>query len=484
MKKRTGLGSAVLALLFLCLLAGMIPAQRVQAAVSAKAWKKINGVCYNGSGKKIPGAITRGIDVSAYQDVIDWEKVKNSDVDFAFIRVCHGLSVKDTYCAANLTKANLAGVPVGTYVYSMAKTEAAAIKEAQYAIKMMQGHLISYPVVLDLEDSSLLSLSSKKLASVAKAFLNEIEKAGYYPMIYCNTSWYTEKLVPAGLTDYDIWIARFGDTIQAPDASTYQYTIWQGTDGNTERGFRSTKGLVDGIPTYNNVDIDFGYVDYTRVVIPRTQSVSTYEPTKVGWITKEEDKYYYVKDQAVTGWYTISGKAYYFDSTGKLQTGKLIKDSEGNISFTDANGVKVAKGWLTYQNKKYYIRSTGYAAKGIVKLSKKYYYFNTKNAYLLYSSQKVVSPTGNIYYFDKNGARTDNSFVTITEKGKKNTYYFGKNGVAYKGWNTISKKKYFFYSNGVMAKSVKITNPSKTKTYVFNSKGVLTKTIVLKKETK
>ena len=32
--------------------------------VSSNAWKKINGVCYNGSGQKLEGAVTRGIDVS------------------------------------------------------------------------------------------------------------------------------------------------------------------------------------------------------------------------------------------------------------------------------------------------------------------------------------------------------------------------------------------------------------------------------------
>ena len=54
--------------------------------VNSKAWKKINGVCYNGSGEIIPGAITRGMDVSEWQGNIDWKQVKRSDIDFAFVR--------------------------------------------------------------------------------------------------------------------------------------------------------------------------------------------------------------------------------------------------------------------------------------------------------------------------------------------------------------------------------------------------------------
>ena len=65
-------------------------------AADPKAWQKINGVCYNGSGQKIPGAITRGIDVSSWQGVINWKKVKNSDVDFAFIRIAHGVDQIDS----------------------------------------------------------------------------------------------------------------------------------------------------------------------------------------------------------------------------------------------------------------------------------------------------------------------------------------------------------------------------------------------------
>lgn len=63
--------------------------------VSSKAWKKINGVCYNGSGQKLEGAVTRGIDVSEWQDTINWSQVKKSNVDFAFVRISYGLNHLD-----------------------------------------------------------------------------------------------------------------------------------------------------------------------------------------------------------------------------------------------------------------------------------------------------------------------------------------------------------------------------------------------------
>lgn len=123
------------------------------STVSEKAWKKINGVCYNGSGVKIPGAITRGIDVSEWQGTINWTKVRNSDVDFAFVRVAYGTGYLDKQYAANMKNAASAGIPVGVYIYSTATTTSAALKEAQLVIEKMKGYKVSYPVVFDLEYS-------------------------------------------------------------------------------------------------------------------------------------------------------------------------------------------------------------------------------------------------------------------------------------------------------------------------------------------
>ena len=158
--------------------------------VNSKAWKKINGVCYNGSGEIIPGAITRGMDVSEWQGNIDWKQVKRSDIDFAFVRISYGLTHEDYTYDENMTNAELAGVPTGTYVYSTALSTTTALKEAQLAISKMQGYKVSYPVVYDLEYAKASKLSAKTVSEMALTFCNEVRRAGYYPMVYCNTNWY------------------------------------------------------------------------------------------------------------------------------------------------------------------------------------------------------------------------------------------------------------------------------------------------------
>ena len=61
-----------------------------------------------------------------------------------------------------MTEAEAADVPVGTYVYSLAKTNKEALAEAQLAIRQMQGHKVSYPVAFDLEDEATLGTLTRK----------------------------------------------------------------------------------------------------------------------------------------------------------------------------------------------------------------------------------------------------------------------------------------------------------------------------------
>ena len=71
-------------------------------------------------------------------------------------------------------------------------------------------------------------------------------------------------------------------------------------------------------------------------------------------------------------------------------------------------------------------------------------------------------------------------FVTISKNGKKNTYYFGSNGKAYKGWHKIKGKKYYFYRGtgakaGIRAQSVRLTSSGGVVS-VFNKYGVCNST--------
>ena len=109
---------------------------------------------------------------------------------------------------------------------------------------------LEYPIALDIEDRTMLSLNSRQRTDIVKAFCSEIEKAGYYAMFYCNLNWlnnylYKEELLPK----YDLWLAQCN--VPAPAVSC---GIWQ----------KSDKGYISGIS--GNVDIDIAYKNYPEIM--------------------------------------------------------------------------------------------------------------------------------------------------------------------------------------------------------------------------
>lgn len=447
-----------------------------------KAWQKIDGVCYNGSGVKIPGAITRGIDVSEWQGNINWEKVKRSNVDFAMVRIAYGTGYMDKTYDYNMQEANAVGMPVGTYVYSTATTNQQALEEAHLAIEKMRGYKVSYPVVFDLEYQKMGELSPQRISELALTFCNEVQRAGYYPMIYCNTYWYKSKIDMNRLSGLDVWIASYGDKIQAPSKSSYNYTIWQATDGDGGGVLKPTKGLIDGIPKNCNVDINFGYVDYTKKIIPRTEPLPGYEPDeesgieKNGWVEEDGETYYYKNGEKLKGTRMVDGKYYCFHSKdGHLFRNTLLYSSSTNRTcYADENGERVKNTWIEVNGRRYYIGSDSYAYKGSRNVHGKYYLFDSKRGYA-FTNRKRITKEGDIYYYGEDGARLNSGFAKITEKGKVNTYYFNRQGKAYKQWHTVNGKKYYFYPGRTETSGVRVEDTTLTingKIYVFDKNGV------------
>ncbi|HEY5588906.1 MAG TPA: glycoside hydrolase family 25 protein [Candidatus Paceibacterota bacterium] len=222
----------------------------------------------------------KGIDVSEFQGVIDWNKVKNSGIQFAIIRSGYGknTSQKDKQFENNYIKAKQNGMPIGTYHYSYAQNVEDAKLEAKFFLDNITGKKFEYPVMFDIEDESQKHLSNSELTQIALTFCGIVEKAGYYTMMYASLDWIKNRLDMSILGRFDLWLAEWGNS------PTYKGNIgiWQYTN----------VGKVDGI--IGNVDMDIAYKDYSTttinsniqpvvvqpvVVKPIPQPVSTSSPT-------------------------------------------------------------------------------------------------------------------------------------------------------------------------------------------------------------
>lgn len=197
----------------------------------------------------------KGIDVSAHQGAIDWERVADDGVDFAIIRLGNrgwgtGKLVIDEYFETNAQGAIDAGIPIGVYFYSQAVSNAEALEEARTVIDYLQDYDITFPVVYDIESGDargrLKDLTSKQITDHALTFCEAIEDAGYRPMIYTYTTWFLTRMDMQRMEKYDKWLAQYYKRPFFP----YQMRMWQYT----------SQGRVDGIK--GNVDMNLCFYDY------------------------------------------------------------------------------------------------------------------------------------------------------------------------------------------------------------------------------
>ena len=84
-----------------------------------------------------------GIDVSYYQEKIDWQKVAADGVEFAMIRLGYrgwsdGELCMDERFIENIQGAQAAGIDVGVYFFTQAVNESEAKAEAEYVIAQLQ----------------------------------------------------------------------------------------------------------------------------------------------------------------------------------------------------------------------------------------------------------------------------------------------------------------------------------------------------------
>ena len=93
------------------------------------------------------------IDVSEWQGVVDWEKVK-PHVDGVILRAGCGVSYADKQFARNAKECNRLGIPIGAYWFSYAKTAAQAKAEAQALLAAVKPYRMELPLAFDWEYES------------------------------------------------------------------------------------------------------------------------------------------------------------------------------------------------------------------------------------------------------------------------------------------------------------------------------------------
>ncbi|MBI2583831.1 MAG: peptidoglycan DD-metalloendopeptidase family protein [Candidatus Aenigmarchaeota archaeon] len=213
--------------------------------------------------KSVPDQRPKGIDVSHLQGTIDWTKVKNSGIQFAFVKASQRNNYRDPNFETNMANAKSAGIFAGAYHFACPVEDdelycyrAYTAKEEAENFVNAAGNYIKEGYLrpaLDLEVGA--SLGKTALSNWVNEFMSIVkEKTGVEPIIYVNSN-YANNYLDGTVSKYSLWIAHWTyDTSKSPNTGIWStWDFWQ----------YSEKGTNPGIS--GNVDLDIFNGDLNRL---------------------------------------------------------------------------------------------------------------------------------------------------------------------------------------------------------------------------
>ena len=263
-----------------------------------------------------------GVDISKYNGNVNMRVAKQNGVEFVILKAGSGARGEDPYFQTNYKNAKAAGMLVGAYWYSYAMNVNEAKGEAIRFMKLLADKQFEYPVYLDFEDPSQRNISRSTKTDMAIAFMDILEKNGYYTGLYSSGDWINNKFDRARMKNYDVWIAHW----YVNSARCYRsYGMWQYTN----------KKQVPGVPSTGEggVDANYAFIDYPSII--KTSGLNgfkkTIQKTEVKGLSKmEEEK---LLDQIKQTVVTYEAKDYELALKIAKQHKAILVPAELNMDF-------------------------------------------------------------------------------------------------------------------------------------------------------
>lgn len=188
------------------------------------------------------GPTVKGIDVSKYQGTIDWTRVKNDGVKYAFVRVSDGTQYVDSMFNTNWAGSRAAGVKHGAYQFFRPGQD--PIAQAEILLNAIGRKLEAddLPPVIDVEASD--GQSSAVIKQKVDAWIRHVKAAiGRDPIIYTGFYFWRDTVGAPDFTSSPLWHAQYSTAACPNIAPPWQtWAFWQYTDSGTVAGI---SGPVD-----------------------------------------------------------------------------------------------------------------------------------------------------------------------------------------------------------------------------------------------
>ena len=219
---------------------------------TVKGLKKIDGRLYYFDQNGVR-ASSIGIDVSSWDEEINWQAVKAQGIDFAIIRVGgrgweSGSVYNDTMFARNMKGAKAAGLKIGVYFYSTAINEREAVEEASYTLQRLGRQQLDYPVFIDMEYSGNRPngrsdrLTPSQRTNIINAFCETVQNSGYTAGIYSGQNFFRDEIEVSRVNKYFTWLASYTANNSLPDFRG-RYDMWQFTSSADINGINADVDL-------------------------------------------------------------------------------------------------------------------------------------------------------------------------------------------------------------------------------------------------
>lgn len=216
--------------------------------------------------------IYKGIDVSEWQENIDFKKVKEAGIEIVYIRAGQGFGYEDSKFERNYLEAKKYSLKVGVYHYVTARNEQEAREQAKFFISLLHDKKIDCKLAMDYE--YFPDLSKSQINKVALEFLKEVERLSKKEAIVYSNAYNANNTFSREVKDYPLWIAQYGVERPQNNGSWKYWEGWQYT----------SRGIVDGIN--GNVDRD----QYTEdILLKDTTQIDKIEKPEC----KKEDRIIY-----------------------------------------------------------------------------------------------------------------------------------------------------------------------------------------------
>lgn len=203
-----------------------------------------------------PGGFeVHGIDVSHFQDVIDWRKLRavNTTGDtiefrFAYIKATQGLLIEDEMFEENWEDAKDHHIVRGAYHYFLPNRDAEfQARNFISSVKLQAGDL---PPAVDVEVTC--GKSKQEIVSALKSYLLKIEdNYKVKPVIYSNLN-FIEDYLADDFRNYPFWISHYNDD-ELPLEDSLHWVIWQ---HSKKADLLGINGNVD-VDVFNGSGVDF-----------------------------------------------------------------------------------------------------------------------------------------------------------------------------------------------------------------------------------